>query len=378
MKNSFQFTVFSFQKEAQSFLLKTENCKLKTVFMLVSDFDYELPEELIAQHPVERRDASRMLVLDRSKKSWHDSQFAEFPSYVRPEDTLVINNTRVFPARLTGRRVPTGGRVELFLVEEREPRVWETLARPARRLQEGTRVEFGDGRIRAEILREFEEGRRLVRFSCEGDFDSLLDEIGQTPLPPYIKRAPSAKLDEDRERYQTVYARTRGAIAAPTAGLHFTQRVLDEVRARGACITEITLHVGYGTFEPVRVEDLSEHKVAPEAFEIDASAARKINNARERAGRIIAVGTTTTRALESAADESGRVRSGAGLAWLTITPGYRFRAVDALLTNFHLPRSSLLVLVAAFAGRDLALAAYSHAVKARYRFYSYGDCMLII
>ena len=348
-------------------------------FMYLSDFDYELPEELIAQHPAERRDASRMLVLDRSNQGWEDSQFAEFPSYVRPGDTLVINNTRVFPARLSGRRLPTGGRVELFLLEEREPQLWETLARPARRLQKGTRVEFGGGRLRAEIVEAFDEGRRLVRFSCDEDFNSLLDEIGQTPLPPYIKRnQAAATLDEDRERYQTVYARTRGAIAAPTAGLHFTQRVLDEVRARGAFIAEITLHVGYGTFEPVRVEDLSEHSVAPEAFEIDASAARKINGARAREGRIIAVGTTTTRALESAADERGQVRSGTGSASLTITPGYRFRAVDALLTNFHLPRSSLLVLVSALAGRELVLAAYAHAVAARYRFYSYGDCMLII
>lgn len=345
--------------------------------MLLSDFDYELPEELIAQHPPVQRDAARMLVVEREKQRWHDSQFAELPSYIRAGDVLVINNTRVFPARLVGRREPTGGRVELFLVRELEPLVWETLARPARRLQQGSRVSFGDGRLRAEVIELLDDGRRAVRFECDASLEDAIDELGQTPLPPYIKR-DAESFDEDRERYQTVYARARGAIAAPTAGLHFTPHVMDELRARGAEIVEITLHVGYGTFEPVRVEDLSKHAVAPEQYEISEAAAAALNEVRARGGRIFSIGTTTTRALESAVDEKGRVRAGASRAQLTITPGYRFRVVEALLTNFHLPRSSLLVLVATFAGHDLALAAYAHAVKARYRFYSYGDCMLII
>ncbi|MGB7921703.1 MAG: tRNA preQ1(34) S-adenosylmethionine ribosyltransferase-isomerase QueA [Pyrinomonadaceae bacterium] len=346
--------------------------------MLISDFDYELPEELIAQHPLEQRDAARMLVLDRERQSWRDSRFAEMPSYVGAGDVVVVNNTRVFPARLVGTREPSGGRVELFMLREREAQVWEVLARPARRLQEGARVRFGDGRLRAEVVEILEGGRRAVRFEADAPFDDLLDETGQTPLPPYIKRPVAETLQDDRERYQTVYARQRGAIAAPTAGLHFTPRVLDELRARGAIIVEITLHVGYGTFEPVRVHDLSEHTVEPERIEIGTEAAAIINEARARGRRVFAIGTTTTRALESVADESGQVRAGSRLAHLTITPGYRFRLVDALLTNFHLPRSSLLVLVATFAGREFALAAYRHAVKARYRFYSYGDCMLII
>jgi S-adenosylmethionine:tRNA ribosyltransferase-isomerase len=345
--------------------------------MFLSDFDYELPEELIAQHPLAERDGARMLVVERQRARWHDDQFAELPSYIRAGDVVVINNTRVFPARLVGRREPSGGRVELFLVRELKPRVWETLARPARRLQQGAYVSFGDGRLRAEVVELLEDGRRAVRFESDGSLEDAIEELGQTPLPPYIKRE-SESADEDRERYQTVYARERGAIAAPTAGLHFTPHVMDELRARGAKFAEITLHVGYGTFEPVRVEDLSQHAVAPEQYEINEAAAESINEARARGNRIISIGTTTTRALESAVDDAGRVQAGARLAQLTITPGYRFRVVDALLTNFHLPRSSLLVLVATFAGRELALSAYAHAVRARYRFYSYGDCMLII
>ena len=349
------------------------------IIMHISDFDYELPEALIAQHPLEQRDASRMLVLNRADESYSDSQFAELPSYVRAGDVVVINNTRVFPARLEGRREPSGGRVELFLLHEREPRVWEVLARPARKLQKGARVRFGDRRLRAEVIELLDGGRRTVRFETDAPFDELLEETGQTPLPPYIKRDATETFEEDRERYQTVYARRRGAIAAPTAGLHFTPRVLDELKARGAQVVEITLHVGYGTFEPVRAHDLSHHRVEPEQIEITEDAALTINDARARGGRIFAIGTTTTRALESAADEGReRVMAGARLASLTITPGYRFRIVDALLTNFHLPRSSLLVLVATFAGHDVVRAAYRHAVEARYRFYSYGDCMLII
>lgn len=350
--------------------------------MLISDFDYELPDELIAQQPLAERDAARMLVVDRVQACWRDSRFSELPSELSANDLLVVNNTRVFPARLIGRRIPTGGQIELFLIEERELLVWEALARPARKLSIGTRVSFGDGRLRAEVIEAGDDGRRLVRFSCDGDFHALLEETGQTPLPPYIKREQtdesSAHSKVDRERYQTIYAARRGAIAAPTAGLHFTPRVLAELRARGVRIVEITLHVGYGTFAPVRVEDLSEHTVAPERYEITDDAAQTINDARARGQRIIAVGTTTVRALESASDAKGDVQAGLGSAQLTITPGYEFRVVRSLITNFHLPRSSLLVLVATFAGRELALAAYAHAVRTRYRFYSYGDCMLIV
>ncbi|HEY0077815.1 MAG TPA: tRNA preQ1(34) S-adenosylmethionine ribosyltransferase-isomerase QueA [Pyrinomonadaceae bacterium] len=351
--------------------------------MQISDFDYELPEELIAQEPLGRRDASRMLVVERARGVWRDSSFSELPAEIAAGDTLVFNNTRVFPARLTGRREPSGGRIELLLVRqltESDPHAWETLARPARRLERGSRISFGDGQLRAEVTEVSNEGVRVVRFECEGDFQTLLDEIGQTPLPPYIKRGdgqtqPHERLD--RERYQTIYARQRGAIAAPTAGLHFTPRVVEELRARGARLVELTLHVGYGTFAPVRAVDLSEHRVAPERYSLDAEAASIINATRAQGGRIVAIGTTTVRALESAATEDGRVEAQTGETALTITPGYRFRAVDALLTNFHLPRSSLLVLVGAFMGRSLALDAYRHAVRSRYRFYSYGDCMLI-
>ena len=352
--------------------------------MFISDFDYELPEELIAQHPAGRRDASRMLVVSRERGRWRDGSFAELPSELREGDALVVNNTRVFPARLEGRREPTGGRVELLLVrrlsDERGAQVWEALARPARRLAENTSLTFGDGRLRATVVKVPGAGpERVVRFEADGDFDALLEEFGRMPLPPYIRREGSdlASRAEDRERYQTVYAERRGAIAAPTAGLHFTPRVFEELRARGVLTAEVTLHVGYGTFAPVRVEDLGEHSVAPEHFEITEETAALVNRTRERGGRVVAVGTTTVRALESAADERGRVRAGAAETHLTITPGYTFRAVDALLTNFHLPRSSLLVLVSAFAGRELTLSAYRHAVSACYRFYSYGDCMLI-
>jgi S-adenosylmethionine:tRNA ribosyltransferase-isomerase len=351
--------------------------------MHISEFDYELPEELIAQHPLGRRDASRMLVVKRAEGSWRDGSFSDFPSELREGDCVAVNNTRVFPARLEGRREPTGGRVELLLVRRREDlggETWEALARPARRLDAGSRITFGDGRLSAEIISATDDGaRRVVRFHAEGDFAALLEEFGRMPLPPYIKRETEdlAARDEDRERYQTVYAASSGAIAAPTAGLHFTPEVFERLRERGASVAELTLHVGYGTFAPVRDEDLSSHSVAPESFEISAEAADALNETRARGGRIVAVGTTTVRALESSADERGRISAGRGETGLTITPGYRFRATDAMLTNFHLPRSSLLVLVSAFAGRDLALAAYRHAVGAGYRFYSYGDCMLI-
>ena len=343
---------------------------------LISDFDYELPAELIAQEPLEQRDASRMLVLNRAEQSWDDSSFKDFTHYLRSNDVVVVNNSRVIPARLTGRREGSGGQVEIFLVREIETRIWEALVRPGGRLKKGFRVTFGDGRLMAEMLDDPGPDIRHIQFHCEDSFETLLAELGATPLPPYIKR-PAGVSSADRERYQTIYSKHRGAIAAPTAGLHFTAGVLSKV-AEIASLVEITLHVGYGTFEPVRVEDVAQHSVSGEQYQISESAAQKINDARASGGRIIVVGTTTMRALESAATDTGKLPAGEGVATLTIKPGYRFRIADALLTNFHLPRSSLLILVSSFAGRGLVLRAYHHAVEQRYRFYSYGDCMLIL
>jgi S-adenosylmethionine:tRNA ribosyltransferase-isomerase len=344
--------------------------------MRIADFDYQLPDELIAQEPLAQRDASRMLVLNRAEGLWRDSLFADFPSFLNRGDVVVLNNSRVFPARLLGERVPSGGQVELLLLREIELDTWEALARPARRLKAGERLKFGSGKLLAEVIECHDDGVRMIRFECEGRLPDILEQVGETPLPPYIKRGAGAA-EKDRERYQTVYAKNRGAIAAPTAGLHFTDRVLNQIRAAGVGVVEITLHVGYGTFEPVRVEDSNDHRVAPERYSISPATATMINDARANGRRIVAVGTTTTRALESAADSNGRLASGSGMAGLTIVPGYQFRAIDALLTNFHLPRSSLLMLVSAFADPDLALETYRHAITAGYRFYSYGDCMLI-
>jgi S-adenosylmethionine:tRNA ribosyltransferase-isomerase len=347
--------------------------------MRLSEFDYELPAELIAQEPLAERDASRMLVLDRTQHAWSDRRFKDFTSYLREDDVVVVNNSRVIPARLKGKREETGGQVEIFLIRQIEAKVWEALVKPGGRLKKDSRVVFGDERLTAEITDSPGSEVRRVRFHCEGSFEDLLGELGSTPLPPYIKNFT----DKDRERYQTIYAKQRGAIAAPTAGLHFTPTVLDEIQER-ATLAEITLHVGYGTFEPVRVDNVDQHSVSAERFEISESAAAKINDARSKGGRVIVVGTTTMRALESSATEArksseqGVVKPTSGEANLTIKPGYRFRVADALLTNFHLPQSSLLILVSAFAGREFVLNAYRHAVRQRYRFYSYGDCMLIL
>ncbi|MBX3277730.1 MAG: tRNA preQ1(34) S-adenosylmethionine ribosyltransferase-isomerase QueA [Acidobacteria bacterium] len=347
-----------------------------------ADFDYELPAELIAQEPAPERDRSRMLVVDRARGVWRDESFAELPSMLGPDDLVVLNNTRVFPARLVGRRMisgASGAQVEALLIARAEDgeNEWEVLAKPGRALRIGAEIDFGCGRLRGVVVSAGEEGRRRIRFDCPSDqFERIVDEIGNTPLPPYIRRERTARIDEPR--YQTVYARRRGAIAAPTAGLHFTPRVLEELRARGVDTIEITHHVGYATFQPVRVERIEEHRIAAERYEITPEAAETINRRRASGGRLLAVGTTSVRALESAAEDGGTVRPGSGVTGLFIYPGYRFRVVDALLTNFHLPESSLLMLVAAFGGREPILEAYRHAVAARYRFYSYGDCMLIV
>jgi S-adenosylmethionine:tRNA ribosyltransferase-isomerase len=342
--------------------------------MRISDFDYELPEHLIAQQPLDDRQSSRMLLVDRNAGSLIDENFSHLVRFLRDDDVVVLNNTKVFPARLIGES-ETGAKVELFLVREAEEMIWETLARPARRLKPGKLVHFGPD-LTAEILEKTADGRVRVRFTTTGNFNEILNDVGKTPLPPYIKRGDGP--DTDRERYQTVFAKNRGAIAAPTAGLHFTPAILREIKSMGATLCEITLHVGYGTFEPVRVNDLAEHSVMPERYEIDQETAETLNAAKSAGRRIVAIGTTTTRALESSISKHGKFVPENGLADLTITPGYQFKAVDALLTNFHLPQSSLLVLVSTFGGHEFIMNAYKHAVAGEYRFYSYGDCMLII
>jgi S-adenosylmethionine:tRNA ribosyltransferase-isomerase len=354
--------------------------------MHISEFNFELPEALIAQQPLEPRDASRMLLVDRKTRSFRDSAFAEFPSFAQPGDVLVLNNTRVFPARLLGHRLVNGApgaQIEALLVKRgADGNEWEVLAKPGRALREGAVVEFGDGRLRGVVTAVAEEGRRRILFEAGGEFDQIVDEIGNTPLPPYIKRRHQEKPGEqqrlDEPRYQTVFAKQRGAIAAPTAGLHFTPRIFDELRARWVSLVEITHHVGYATFQPVRVEQVEEHRIAAESYEISETAAATINAAKQSGKRIVAVGTTSVRALESASNDDGTVRAERRSTELFIYPGYRFRMVDMLLTNFHLPQSSLLMLVSAFATKDLILSAYRHAVAQHYRFYSYGDCMLVI
>jgi S-adenosylmethionine:tRNA ribosyltransferase-isomerase len=340
----------------------------------LSDHNFDLPAELIAAEPLPHRSASRMLAVDRRSRAFEDRQFTDLSAFLKKGDVLVLNNTRVFPARLYG-RTETGARAEVFLVRELDGLVWEVLARPAKRLKPGRSIVF-DNELSATMIDKSDDGRLVVKFECVGPFDRVLDRIGRTPLPPYIKRDRNA-VDTDRERYQTIYAKHRGAIAAPTAGLHFTSEILDELKGKGVVIAEITLHVGYGTFEPVRVEDLGQHSVSPERFSITNEAAETMNAAMRDGRRIVAVGTTTTRALETSIGNNGKIVAGDQVADLTITPGYSFRAIGALLTNFHLPQSSLLVLVSAFAGHQLIMDAYRHAVAARYRFYSYGDCMLI-
>lgn len=343
--------------------------------MFITDFDFELPENLIAQEPLQKRENSRMLVVNRTGKSFQDKHFYDFPKFLKKGDVVVLNNTKVFPARLFGMS-ETGAKIEIFLVREAENLIWETLARPARRLKTGKKIIFSEN-LRAEVLDKNDEGRVFIKFETDGDFDEILENIGKTPLPPYIKRENSEDFDKDRERYQTVFAKERGAIAAPTAGLHFTPKVLEEIKNAGVEIAEITLHVGYGTFEPVRVDDLSEHKVLPENYEISAETAEILNKAKAENRRIIAIGTTTTRTLETALSKNEKFVAEKTLADLTITPGYKFKAIDGLLTNFHLPQSSLLVLVSTFGGYELIIDSYQHAVREKYRFYSYGDCMFI-
>jgi S-adenosylmethionine:tRNA ribosyltransferase-isomerase len=345
--------------------------------MKLSNFDYFLPQELIAQQPLAQRDASRMLVVDRSDNSFSHAAFSDLVHLLRPSDVLVLNNTKVFPARVIG-VTDTGAKVEIFLIRQviEAKCIWEALAKPLKRLKAGCKVHIGEN-TSFEIIEITKEGRALVRPDLDGELFDVLDKVGRTPLPPYIRRE-SQDSPADRERYQTVYARTNGSIAAPTAGLHFTPGILDSLTAAGVVVTEITLNVGYGTFEPVRVEEVDDHEVMPEQYFISSDAAEVLNQAKTEGRRIIAVGTTTTRALEHAMSSRGEFTTAGELADLTIRPGYKFRAIDGLLTNFHLPKSSLLILVSTFAGREIIMSAYEHAVASRYRFYSYGDCMFIV
>ncbi len=338
-----------------------------------SDFYFDLPQELIAQDPLEDRSSSRLLVLDRKTGAVEHHTFKEIMNYVRSGDCLVLNNTKVIPARLMGVKEDTGAAIEVLLLKRRDNDVWETLVKPGKKARPGAKIVFGDGCLRAEVLDVEEEGNRLIRFDYEGIFEEVLDRLGEMPLPPYITH----KL-QDKNRYQTVYAKYEGSAAAPTAGLHFTEELLAQIEEMGVNIAYVTLHVGLGTFRPVKADNLSEHHMHSEHYEVTPETAELINRTKESGGRVICVGTTSCRTVESAADESGRVQPGCGDTEIFIYPGYRFKVLDCLITNFHLPESTLVMLVSALAGRENVLAAYREAVEERYRFFSFGDAMLVI
>lgn len=338
-----------------------------------SDFYFDLPQELIAQDPLEDRSASRLLVLNRKTGAVEHHTFREITNYVRSGDCLVLNNTKVIPARLMGVKEDTGAAIEVLLLKRRDNDVWETLVKPGKKARPGAKIVFGDGCLRAEVLDVEEEGNRLIRFDYEGIFEEVLDRLGEMPLPPYITH----KL-QDKNRYQTVYAKYEGSAAAPTAGLHFTEELLAQIEEMGVNIAYVTLHVGLGTFRPVKADNILEHHMHSEHYEVTPETAELINRTKESGGRVICVGTTSCRTVESAAEESGRVQPGCGDTEIFIYPGYRFKVLDCLITNFHLPESTLVMLVSALAGRENVLAAYREAVEERYRFFSFGDAMLVI
>ena len=337
-----------------------------------SDFFFSLPQELIAQDPLADRSASRLLVLHKDSGKTEHRVFKDITTYLHKGDCLVLNNTRVIPARLIGKKEETGAAVELLLLKRREKDVWETLVRPGKKCRQGARLVFGEGLLRAEILKTVEEGNRLVRFSYDGIFEEVLDKLGEMPLPPYITHKLS-----DKNRYQTVYAKYNGSAAAPTAGLHFTEELLKEIEAMGVETAYVTLHVGLGTFRPVKEDNILEQHMHSEYYEVSEEAAEKINRIKAAGGRIVCVGTTSCRTVESAAGEDGKVCAGSGSTEIFIYPGYRFKVLDALITNFHLPESTLVMLVSALAGREAVLAAYEEAVREGYRFFSFGDAMYI-
>jgi S-adenosylmethionine:tRNA ribosyltransferase-isomerase len=349
--------------------------------MRLGEFDYRLPEELIAQYPAQARDASRLMVVHKISKKIEHRNFSDIADYIGPTDCLVVNDTKVIKARLPGKRADTGGKAEIMLIEKLSDKLYKCLIDTSTKIKVGTKFVFGaePGELTG-VIRGESDGIRLIEFSINGaDFDAILEKIGIVPLPPYIKRAPEK---EDEQRYQTVYARSPGAIAAPTAGLHFTDDLIKGIRSKGALVESVTLHVGYGTFKPVTVDEVARHKIEPESFDLKADAARRLNGAKEEGGKIFAVGTTTCRVLESRAQlvkgSINRVEHGKGWTRLFIYPPYNFKFVDVLVTNFHLPKTTLLMLVAAFCGKEVMLQAYSEAIKEKYRFYSYGDSMLII
>lgn len=338
-----------------------------------TDFYYELPEELIAQDPLEDRSSSRLLVLNRKSGAVSHHVFREITEYLKEGDCLVINDTKVIPARLIGSKIGTDAKIEVLLLKRKENNIWETLVKPGKKMKAGAKISFGDGLLTGEVIDIVEEGNRLIRFSFEGIFEEILDQLGQMPLPPYITHQL-----QDKNRYQTVYAKHTGSAAAPTAGLHFTPELLRAIEERGIEIAKVTLHVGLGTFRPVKVDEITDHHMHSEFYQIDEEAAKKINRAKATGNRVICVGTTSCRTIESAADESGHLKAKSGWTDIFIYPGYEFRALDGLITNFHLPESTLIMLVSALAGRENVLAAYEEAVKERYRFFSFGDAMLVI
>ena len=341
--------------------------------MNTADFDFHLPEELIAQTPLEKRDSSRLLIVDRETGQFSDQHFDNIIDQLEPGDALVMNNTRVLPARLYGTKPETGGHVELLLLKNTQGDFWEVLAKPAKRLRVGTRVSFGDGRLTATVTEELEHGGRIVRFDYQGIFLEVLESLGEMPLPPYIHE----KL-EDRERYQTVYAKENGSAAAPTAGPHFTEELLDKIAAKGVKLVYLTLHVGLGTFRPVSVDNLEEHEMHSEFYSLSEEAAETLRQVKASGHRIIAVGTTSIRTLETIGSKfEGQIQADSGWTNIFIKPGYQWKIVDAFSTNFHLPKSTLVMLVSAFAGRQLTLQAYEHAIAERYRFFSFGDAMFI-
>ena len=340
--------------------------------MKTSDFYYDLPQELIAQDPLKKRSDSRLMHLDRKTGQICHQHFTDILRWLHPGDCLVINDTKVIPARLFGRKEDTDAHIEILLLKRRDKDVWETLVKPGKKAKPGTKLIFGDGRLKGEVIDIVEEGNRLIRFTYEGIFEEILDSLGEMPLPPYITH----KL-EDKNRYQTVYAKHDGSAAAPTAGLHFTEELLEQVKVKGVSIAHVTLHVGLGTFRPVKVEDVTQHHMHSEFYVVEEEQARLINETKAAGGRIISVGTTSCRTLESAGDETGVVKAGSGWTDIFIYPGYRFKVIDGLITNFHLPESTLLMLVSALAGKDTIMKAYEEAVKERYRFFSFGDAMFI-
>lgn len=341
--------------------------------MKTSDFYFDLPQELIAQDPLEDRSSSRLLVLDRESGKTQHRVFRDIIEYLNPGDCLVVNNTKVIPARLYGSKIGTEAKIEVLLLKRRENNVWETLVKPGKKCRVGARISFGEGLLIGEVIDVVDEGNRLIRFEYEGIFEEILDKLGQMPLPPYIHHQL-----KDKNRYQTVYAKHDGSAAAPTAGLHFTPELLEEIKKKGVHIAHVTLHVGLGTFRPVKVEDVTDHHMHSEFYIVEPEQAELINRVKKEGGKIVAVGTTSCRTLESATDENGILKAGSGWTDIFIYPSYPFKMIDRLITNFHLPESTLMMLVSALAGKDKIMAAYEEAVKERYRFFSFGDAMFIM